>query len=150
MEKVKFNNGKLRILQISDAQDLHWVRKTMLQMLNNACDMLKPDLIVFTGDNILGNHLLDARFGSKQIASGRAATMKIMRESIHHICAPLDKRKIPFAMIYGNHDDMNLVSKEEQAVVKTFLLLKSGGDVDFQSMSETLFAWSAKWIGETD
>lgn len=42
-----------------------------------------------------------------------------------------------------------VVSKEEQAVVKTFLLLKSGGDVDFQSMSETLFAWSAKWIGET-
>ena len=68
MEKIKFNNGKLRILQISDAQDLHWVRKTMLLMLENACEQLKPDLIVFTGDNILGNHLRDYRFSSKKKA----------------------------------------------------------------------------------
>lgn len=113
---VKFNSsGKLIVMQVSDPQDMKYVRKAMVKMLDNAYDLLKPDLVVFTGDNILGNHLLDARFGNRQIASGKAATMQIMKESIHHICAPLEKRKIPFAMIYGNHDDMNAVSKDEQA-----------------------------------
>ncbi len=108
-------SGTLRIMQVSDTQDMKYVRSAMVKMLNTAYDKLKPDLVVFTGDNILGNHLLDARFGNRQIASGKAATLKIMKESIHHICAPLEERKIPFAMIYGNHDDMNLVSKDEQA-----------------------------------
>ncbi|MBQ8762606.1 MAG: metallophosphoesterase [Clostridia bacterium] len=113
---IKFNSsGKLIIMQVSDTQDMKYVRKAMTKMLDNAYDLLKPDLVLFTGDNILGNHLLDARFGSRQVASGKAATMQIMKDSIHHICAPLEKRKIPFAMIYGNHDDMNLVSKDEQA-----------------------------------
>ena len=113
---VKFNSsGKLIVMQVSDTQDMKYVRKAMTGMLDNAYDLLKPDLVLFTGDNILGNHLLDARFGSRQIASGKAATMQVMKESIHHICAPLEKRKIPFAMIYGNHDDMNAVSKDEQA-----------------------------------
>ena len=113
---VKFNSsGKLIVMQVSDTQDMKYVRKAMIKMLDNAYDLLKPDLVLFTGDNILGNHLLDARIGTRQIASGKAATMQIMKESIHHICAPLEKRKIPFAMIYGNHDDMNAVSKDEQA-----------------------------------
>lgn len=113
---IKFNSsGKLIIMQVSDTQDMKYVRKAMTKMLDNAYNLLKPDLVLFTGDNILGNHLLDARFGSRQVASGKAATMQIMKDSIHHICAPLEKRKIPFAMIYGNHDDMNLVSKDEQA-----------------------------------
>ena len=113
---VKFNSsGKLIVMQVSDTQDMKYVRKAMIKMLDNAYDLLKPDLVLFTGDNILGNHLLDARIGTRQIASGKAATMQIMKESIHHICAPLEKRNIPFAMIYGNHDDMNAVSKDEQA-----------------------------------
>lgn len=109
------SNGKLIIMQVSDPQDMKYVRKAMVKMLDNAYDKIKPDLVLFTGDNILGNHLLDARFGDRKIASGKAATLQIMKESIHHICAPLEKRKIPFAMIYGNHDDMNAVSKDEQA-----------------------------------
>lgn len=113
---VKFNSsGKLVVMQVSDPQDMKYVRKAMVKMLDNAYDLIKPDLVVFTGDNILGNHLLDARFGDRKIASGKAATLEVMKDSIHHICAPLDERSIPFAMIYGNHDDMNAVSKDEQA-----------------------------------
>ena len=40
------------------------------------------------------------------------------------------------------------VSSDEQVIVKTFLHLKNGGTVDFNWMSETLFAWSKKWISE--
>ena len=71
------SSGKLRIMQVSDPQDMKYVRKAMVDMLDKAYDKLKPDLVVFTGDNILGNHLLDARIGSRQIASGRAATLSM-------------------------------------------------------------------------
>ncbi len=39
-----------------------------------------------------------------------------------------------------------VVSSNEQVIVETFLKLKNGGTVDFDLMSETLFAWSKKWI----
>ena len=45
-------------------------------------------------------------------------------------------------------DLLQVVSSDERAVVKTFLNLKNGGTADFDLMSETLFAWSKKWIAE--
>ena len=38
------------------------------------------------------------------------------------------------------------VSSDERVIVETFLNLKNGGAVDFNLMSEVLFAWSKKWI----
>ncbi len=113
---VKFNpDGRLVVMQVSDPQDLVFVRRAMVKMLDKAYDTVKPDLVLFTGDNILGNHLLDARFGSRKVASGWRAEYDRMKTSLRHILAPLEKRGIPFAMIYGNHDDRNSVTKEEQA-----------------------------------
>ena len=45
-------------------------------------------------------------------------------------------------------DLLQVVSSDERSIVETFLNLKIGGTVDFNSMSETLFAWSKKWISE--
>ena len=47
-------------------------------------------------------------------------------------------------------DLLQVVSSAEQAIVETFLTLKNGGTVDFNLMSETLFAWSKKWISDND
>ena len=47
-------------------------------------------------------------------------------------------------------DLLPLLSTDEQLIVRTFLDLKSGGAVDFFRMSETLFAWSKKWIDKTE
>ncbi len=110
---LSFNNGKFRILQVSDPQDMHYPRHSMLKMLDKAYDTLNPDLVVFTGDNVLSNHLLDARFGNKKVAEGKGATLVRMRESLAVILEPLQKRNIPFAMIFGNHDDMCELTKEE-------------------------------------
>ena len=112
---IKFKNGKIRVMQVSDPQDLQVVRPTMIRMLNKAYDTLNPDLIVLTGDNILGNHLCDARFGSKIVIKDKAGEAKAMETAINHLVAPIEERKIPFAMIYGNHDDMNRLTKDEQA-----------------------------------
>ena len=43
-----------------------------------------------------------------------------------------------------------VVSMDEMVIVDTFLSLKNGGTVDFNSMSEALFAWAKKWINETN
>ena len=45
-------------------------------------------------------------------------------------------------------DLLQVVSSDERSIVETFLNLKIGGTVDFNSMSETLFAWAKKWIAE--
>ena len=42
----------------------------------------------------------------------------------------------------------DVVSTDERVIVDTFLNLKNGGMVDFNSMSEALFAWAKKWISE--
>ncbi len=110
---LQFKNGKFRILQVSDPQDMHYPRRSMLKMLDKAYDILKPDLVVFTGDNVLSNHLLDARFGNKKVAEGYEATKVRMKKSLAIILEPLQKRGIPFAMIFGNHDDMCCMTKEE-------------------------------------
>ena len=43
---------------------------------------------------------------------------------------------------------LQVVSSDERDIVETFLNLKNGETADFTLMSETLFAWSKKWIAE--
>ena len=45
-------------------------------------------------------------------------------------------------------DLLQVVSSDERSIVETFLNLKNGGAVEFNLMSEKLFAWSKKWISE--
>ncbi len=45
-------------------------------------------------------------------------------------------------------DLIALVSDDEKTIIETFISLKKGGKVDFDSMSETLFAWSKKYINK--
>ncbi len=110
-------DGGLTIMQVSDPQDLHFVRRAMIQMLNAAYDLIRPDLVVFTGDNILGNHLNDARFGNRRAVFNKEETFRRMRRALAYLLDPLDRRGIPFAFVYGNHDDMNAISKERQATI---------------------------------
>ena len=117
-DKLRFNkNGKFTILQVSDAQDMHIPRKAMFKMLDKVYDKVSPDLIVLTGDNILGNHIDDALIGKKKSATTKESVLKRMRKALGFLLDPIEKRNIPFAFIYGNHDDMNIISKKEQAEI---------------------------------
>ena len=51
---------------------------------------------------------------------------------------------------YIKHQEelLTVATHNEQVIINTFLSLKKGGTVDFIPMSETLFAWSKKWISE--
>ena len=112
--KICFPKGrKLRILQVSDPQDMHFVRPAMLKMLDAAYDAVQPDLVVFTGDNVHGNHLDENRLGMK--TENKALIRKRMAAALAYVLRPVDERGIPFCMIYGNHDDLNPLTKQEQA-----------------------------------
>ena len=52
------------------------------------------------------------------------------------------------AYISHQKELLQVVSSDERVIVESFLHLKNGGKVDFNLMSETLFAWSKKWIAE--
>lgn len=117
-DKLKFNSdGKFVILQVSDAQDMHIPRRGMFKMLNKIYDSVNPDLIVLTGDNILGNHINDAPIGNWQNVKSKKGTFKRMKKALGYLLNPIEKRKIPFAFVYGNHDDRNCISKKEQAEI---------------------------------
>ena len=46
-------------------------------------------------------------------------------------------------------DMLKIVSPNERVIVETFLNLKNGGAVEFNTMSEMLFIWAKKWIKKT-
>ena len=46
-------------------------------------------------------------------------------------------------------DLLEIVSPDERVIVETFLNLKNGGAVEFDTMSENLFNWATKWIEKT-
>lgn len=54
--------------------------------------------------------------------------------------------------IYIRHQNKlrDMVSSEDREIIDTFLKIKDGSEIDFLSMSETLFAWSQKQINQTE
>ena len=52
--------------------------------------------------------------------------------------------------IKSQKDLLDVVSADERKIVKTFLKLKNGDAVEFNTMSEELFAWAKKLIGEKE
>ncbi|MCL2512849.1 MAG: metallophosphoesterase family protein [Oscillospiraceae bacterium] len=93
--KLFFNDdGKFTVVQFADCQDTAFVRKAMVDFIGKALDDIKPDLVVFTGDNVV-------QFG------------KMLNDiAIDQIVAPLRERGIPFAYTFGNHDAENGNKKE--------------------------------------
>ena len=53
---------------------------------------------------------------------------------------------------YTKHQNelLDVVSTDERKIIETFLKLKNGDAVEFDTMSEELFAWAKKLIGEKE
>ena len=83
---LQFNDGKLKIVVFADCQDDVFADGRMIAMMNQALDDEQPDLVVFTGDNVVQG-------------------MKPLNEAaIDQILEPVVSRGIPFAVTFGNHD----------------------------------------------
>ena len=90
---LRFNSDhKFKIMQIADTQEIPAVSPDTLSLINNALDREKPDLVIFTGDQIKGY--------SKKFKKDPA----IIESTIDTLVEPIAKRNIPFMVTYGNHD----------------------------------------------
>lgn len=89
----RFNSDhKFKIMQIADTQEIPAVSPDTLSLINNALDREKPDLVIFTGDQIKGY--------SKKFKKDP----NIIEKTIDVLVEPIAKRNIPFMVTYGNHD----------------------------------------------
>ena len=92
-------NHPFRILIIADPQDTDTPQPAMLSLMNASLDAAEPDLVVFLGDMIHGRDLR----GEDRV-----------RKAIDAAVSPVVERGIPFALVFGNHDEECGISKEEQ------------------------------------
>ena len=100
--KLSYNkNGKFKILQLTDTHYISGDPRSAraLKNVNEVLDAEKPDLVIHTGDLIFGNPA---------------------EASIREILNPISKREIPFAVVFGNHDDeFDKTRKELFEIVKS-------------------------------
>ncbi|MBE6786639.1 MAG: hypothetical protein E7538_10500 [Ruminococcaceae bacterium] len=97
---LRFNeDGSFKIMQIADIQDIFIFRPLTRMFIEDLLENENPDLVVLTGDNI----------------SPGAGFMKWMtKKSIDNFMKIFEEKKVPVAIVYGNHDEENKLTKEEQ------------------------------------
>lgn len=89
-KELRFNkNGKFRILMMSDLQETLEYDRRSLKAIEDITDNVRPELVIFGGDNCNGHVIKTAEELQKYL--------KIFTE-------PLEKRGIPWAHVFGNHD----------------------------------------------
>ena len=105
-DTLQFNkDGSFKIMQVADIQDDHHLIPATLDYFRIAIDSESPDLIVLLGDNISG---VPSDF--EDIEKARKNTAK----AIDCYMSFFEEMKIPVAVVFGNHDTENEVTKEEQ------------------------------------
>lgn len=94
--KLQFNSdGKFTIMIFADNQDNEEIEETTTQIMTEALAKYEPDLVVFLGDNTV---------------SASAETHYI---AIEALLAPTIEANVPFALVFGNHDQENVGGDKE-------------------------------------
>lgn len=97
-------------MQITDTQEIHKVNPDTVKLISLALDREKPDLVVFTGDQIKGYSL-----------TFKGDTKRKITETLGEIFRPVTERKIPFTATFGNHDrDCGIENREQFEIYKSF------------------------------
>lgn len=96
-------DGTFRILILTDIHGGVKIHPQLMPALHAVVESAKPDLVLLAGDT--NSH----RIG--------AATPAQLRDFLAVITAPMERNRIPWAHVYGNHDDNMGISNEEQQPV---------------------------------
>ena len=105
------HSGKFRVLQIADIQDGTKVSKDTVSLIEASLDATRPDIVIFSGNQIAGYDPAFAKSFRKRRwceeaipESALSHTRELVRKAIGQFTAPLATRGIPWAVTYGNHD----------------------------------------------
>jgi hypothetical protein len=94
-------NGEFRVLVFGDVQSGPPApQKRTLQAMETIVTREDPDLVLFAGDNSLS-----------------CGTQTVLRNYLKAMTGYLEENQIPWAHVYGNHDDEGALSREKQQVV---------------------------------
>lgn len=110
-DKIRFKDGKLKVMQISDLQDTKNTSVDTLRFVDDAIAEVRPDLIIVTGDQLDVVGL----WGKGEKAEKNVAV------AIRRLFSAIEKHNVPYVLTFGNHDRETGVSNEFQAKVYTSL-----------------------------
>lgn len=96
---LKFKNGKFRVLVLSDIHGIKNYDTRLIRDLDAILDGVKPDVVLLNGD-----------VGWKDAVDG----IDTFKQFLSDIVSPIEKRNIPWAHAFGNHDDERGLDNETQ------------------------------------
>lgn len=99
-------DGTFHVLHITDLQEGVHPKKDTLRLLHALLDTAKPDLVILTGDQLKGYSPAFRLLGKGSV-----------QNTLHMLTEPMEKRGIPYAVTFGNHDLQCGLSNEEQAAI---------------------------------
>ena len=100
-------------LHFGEAPNLVWgpeQDRNSTRVMNNVLIAEQPDLVVFTGDQITGNNIVDN-------------ATDVLRE----VFSVVESFGIPFSSIFGNHDDLKLDPPSSRDSITSQRFLAGGG-----------------------
>ncbi len=95
---LKFDsNGTFKIIQFTDLHQGPSISKSQ-NFMNKILECENPNMVILTGDNI----------------DGKCKTLSDVKKAITYISEPMETNSIPWAIVFGNHDDEHgMMTKEE-------------------------------------
>ncbi len=104
--KLQFDkDGNFRIMQIADIQDGTVLTPATKKFLKEVVIDAQPDVIVLSGDNISA--------GASSVGV-HAIDLQLVKKGIDNYMSVFEEIGIPVAVVFGNHDAEEIVTKEEQ------------------------------------
>lgn len=82
-------DGTFTIVQFNDTQDDEQIDRRTIELMEKTLDSVKPDLVIMNGDNITGG----------------CENALAMRQAMNNVVLPMENRKVPWAVTFGNHDE---------------------------------------------
>lgn len=82
-------DGTFKVMMYSDVQDGPKMDSRATALMEKLLDTEKPDVVIVGGDCIAGD---------------TCNTVDELKQAISHVAYPVEKRNIPWAIVFGNHD----------------------------------------------